>query len=64
MSSTGPATDIAAGAADDSLAERRREIRRRRRREGRVLLTGASWGAVTLVVGWLLFSGVFGLPNG
>lgn len=46
-----------------SLAIRRREIRRRRHSPIRVLTTGAGWGAVILITGWLLLSGIFGFPS-
>jgi hypothetical protein len=46
-----------------SLSFRRREIRRRRRPAIRGLALNAAWGVVFLLCGWLLFSGIFGLPG-
>jgi hypothetical protein len=46
-----------------SLRQRRQAIRRRRRAAGRDLASGAGWGVVILVSGWLLLSGIFGLPG-
>ncbi|HYM97924.1 MAG TPA: hypothetical protein VET26_11520 [Candidatus Sulfotelmatobacter sp.] len=49
--------------ARDSLSFRRNQIRRRRRLPVRGLALNAAWGVVFLLCGWLLFSGIFGLPG-
>jgi hypothetical protein len=47
----------------ETLSLRRRLIRRRRRPQARGVAVNAAWGVVFLVCGWLLFSGIFGLPG-
>jgi hypothetical protein len=43
-----------------SLAFRRHEIRRRHHRLAHGMVSGATWGAVLLVAGWLLVAGIVG----
>jgi hypothetical protein len=47
----------------ETLPLRRQLIRRRRRPAVRGVAANAAWGVVFLVCGWLLFSGIFGLPG-
>ena len=47
-----------------ALSLRRRELRRRRRRGLNQLLGRAGWSFAILLVGWLLISGLSGLPYG
>jgi len=47
----------------ETLSFRRQQIRRRRRPQARGVAVNAAWGVVFLVCGWLLFSGIFGLPG-
>jgi hypothetical protein len=47
----------------ETLSLRRRLIRQRRRPQVRGFAVNAAWGVVFLVCGWLLFSGIFGLPG-
>lgn len=46
-----------------SLAYRRHEIRRRRHGLAHGIASGAIWGAVLLVAGWLLLAGIVGYLN-
>jgi hypothetical protein len=47
----------------ETLTTRREQIRRRRRPQARGVAVNAAWGVVFLLCGWLLFSGIFGLPG-
>ena len=47
----------------ETLSFRRQQIRRRRRPQVRGVAVNAAWGVVFVVCGWLLFSGIFGLPG-
>ena len=46
-----------------TLSFRRQQIRRHRRPRVRGVAINAAWGVVFVVCGWLLFSGIFGLPG-
>lgn len=54
---------VAPATGTSSLAYRRHEIRRRRHGLAHGIASGAIWGAVLLVAGWLLLAGVLGYLN-
>lgn len=60
-----PVDEVAIVALDPAatLTLRRERIRRRRRPQLRGVAANAAWGVIFLVCGWLLFSGIFGLPG-